>query len=80
VVHHVSDVTEIKTKFGKQTSKRDLTLADKTGYSCTLTLWGKQAENWQGLDNPVIATKGLRLSDFGGALLSLRNEKSIHAS
>jgi len=80
VVHHVSDITEIKTKLGKITSKRELTLVDKSGCSCTLTLWGKQAENWQTMDSPVVATKGLKLGDYGGALLSLRDENSIHAS
>jgi replication factor A1 len=80
VVHHVSDITEIKTKLGKLTPKRELTLVDKSGHSCLLTLWGKQAENWQAMDNPVIATKGLKLGDFGGTLLPLRNESSIHVS
>ena len=80
MVHHVSDITEIKTKLGRLTPKRELTLVDKSGYSCMLTLWGKQAENWQTMDKPVIATKGLKLSDFGGTRLSLENENSIHPS
>ena len=80
VVHHVSDISEIKTKLGKLTAKRELSLVDKSGYSCMLTLWGKQAENWQAMDNPVIATKGLKLGDFGGLLLSPTNEILIHGS
>lgn len=80
MVHHVSDITEIKTKLGKITPKRELTLVDKSGYSCTLTLWGKQAENWQTMDKPVIATKGLKLGDFGGSLLSLEIGNYIHPS
>ena len=74
MVQRVGDISEIKTKLGKLTSKRELTLVDKSGYSCMLTLWGKQAENWQAMDNPVIATKGLKLGDFGGSLLSPRHE------
>lgn len=74
MVQHVNDIAEIKTKLGKLTAKRELTLVDQSGYSCMLTLWGKQAENWQTMDNPVIATKGLKLGDFGGPSLSPRNE------
>ncbi|ERL93693.1 hypothetical protein D910_10980 [Dendroctonus ponderosae] len=32
----------------------------------TLTLWGAQAENFDGSGNPVIALKGARISEFGG--------------
>jgi replication factor A1 len=66
VVHKVQDVQEILTKQGKQLSKRELTLADRSGYTCQLTLWGKQAEQWAHDDNPVVACKGLKVSDFGG--------------
>ncbi|KAG8779548.1 Replication factor A protein 1 [Serendipita sp. 397] len=66
VVHKVNDVAEIQTKQGKQLSKRDITLVDDSGHSCQCTLWGKQAEQWNHHNNPVVAFKGLKLSDFGG--------------
>lgn len=69
VVHKVQDVQEIVTKQGKQLAKRELTLADRSGYTCQLTLWGKQAEQWTHDDNPVVACKGLKVSDFGGKRL-----------
>ena len=46
--------------------KRDLTLVDKSQYSVRLTLWGKQAETFAADDLPVIAFKGVKVSDFGG--------------
>ena len=70
VVHKVNDVAEITTKQGKQLSKRELTLVDRSNYSCQLTIWGKQAEQWVHQDNPVVSCKGLKLSDFGGRQFS----------
>lgn len=36
-----------------------------------LTLWGKQAESFDGNDQPVIAFKGVKVGDFGGRSLSM---------
>ena len=33
-----------------------------------LTLWGKQAEQYNAEDSPVIAFKGVKVGDFGGTL------------
>jgi replication factor A1 len=41
-------------------------MVDETGYACRLTLWGKQAESYNALDQPVIAFKGVKVSDFNG--------------
>ena len=49
-----------------QISKRELTLVDKSGFSVRLTLWGKQAEQYNVEDIPVIAFKGVKVGDFGG--------------
>jgi replication factor A1 len=49
-----------------QIPKRELTLVDKTGFSVRLTLWGKQAEQYNIEDTPVIAFKGVKVGDFGG--------------
>lgn len=32
----------------------------------TLTLWGAEAENFDGTNNPVVVVKGARISEFGG--------------
>ena len=47
--------------------KRELTLVDKSGFSVRMTLWGKQAEQYNAAEpNPVIAFKGVKVGDFGG--------------
>ena len=52
---------------GVQASKRELTLVDRSNSSIRLTLWGKQAETYEHDGaNPVIAFKGVRISDFQG--------------
>ena len=41
-------------------------------FQISLTLWGKQAEDFDGSSNPVVAVKGARISEFnGGKSLSL---------
>ncbi|KAJ3030886.1 Replication factor A protein 1 [Rhizophlyctis rosea] len=71
VVRETGDVTEIIAKTTQRpTKKRELTICDQSGYEVRLTLWGQQAENFDGSDNPVIAVKGARVNDFGGRSLS----------
>ncbi|ORY52620.1 replication factor-a protein [Rhizoclosmatium globosum] len=62
---------------GKQLSKRDCTLADESGHSCRLTIWGTQAETSDGSSNPVYIMKGLRVNDFGGRSLSVSGGASL---
>ncbi|XP_003381428.1 replication protein ADNA-binding subunit, partial [Trichinella spiralis] len=45
--------------------KRDLFLIDDTKTAITLTLWGNEAENFKQHGHPIIAVKGVRISDFG---------------
>ncbi|KAH3857539.1 hypothetical protein DPMN_100149, partial [Dreissena polymorpha] len=71
VVKSMSDVTSITTKQNKELTKREVQLADQSGMVVNLTLWGNDAENFKGEDNPVLACKGCRLSDWGGRSLSL---------
>lgn len=49
-----------------QIPKRELTLVDKSQFAVRLTLWGKQAEQYNAEPNAVIAFKGVRVGDFGG--------------
>ncbi|XP_028417884.1 replication protein A 70 kDa DNA-binding subunit-like [Dendronephthya gigantea] len=71
VCSNIAEVKEVNTRAGKQVSKRDLTLMDSTA-SVTCTLWGKEAENFEKYvgSNPIIAMKGVKVSDFGGRTLS----------
>jgi replication factor A1 len=54
-----------------QIPKRELTLVDKSGFSIRLTLWGKQAEQYNAEDQPIVAFKGVKVGDFGGRSLSM---------
>jgi replication factor A1 len=41
-----------------------------------LTLWGKQAEQYNSEGSPVIAFKGVKVGDFGGNFVSLSSPLS----
>lgn len=41
-------------------------LVDNSGFGVRLTLWGKQAEQYNDSDNPVIAVKGVKVGDYQG--------------
>ena len=53
-----------------QITKRDIQLVDRSGKVVNLTLWGSEAEAFDGSSCPVIALKGCKVSDFGGRSLS----------
>ncbi|SJL00911.1 related to Replication factor A protein 1 [Armillaria ostoyae] len=73
IVKECGNVSEIVSKAtSRTTKKRELTLVDQSNYSVRLTLWGKQAEQYQyESEQPVIAFKGVRVGDFGGRSLSM---------
>ncbi|KAK0482537.1 hypothetical protein IW261DRAFT_1468227 [Armillaria novae-zelandiae] len=73
IVKECGIVSEIMSKAtSRTTKKRELTLVDQSSYSVRLTLWGKQAEQYQyESEQPVIAFKGVRVGDFGGRSLSM---------
>ncbi|XP_037323164.2 replication protein A 70 kDa DNA-binding subunit-like isoform X1 [Pungitius pungitius] len=70
VCKSAEDVSRITTKTSREVSKRALHLIDPTGKEVTATLWGEEAEKFDGSQQPVVAIKGARLSDFGGRSLS----------
>ena len=43
-----------------------------------LTLWGKQAEQYNAPDNPVLAFKGVKVGDFGGRSLSMSSSSAMY--
>jgi replication factor A1 len=48
--------------------KRELVLCDRSNTSIKLTLWGKQAEQYNVEEAyPVIAFKGVKVGDFQGS-------------
>ncbi|KAF9577921.1 Replication factor A protein 1 [Lunasporangiospora selenospora] len=75
VIAVVKEVGELSNNISQKTNrpviKRDLMLVDTTGFVTRLTLWGNQAETFQiAGSNPVIAFKGVSVSDYGGKSLN----------
>lgn len=72
VVKHVADLsTVIGRQSNKEVKKRDVQLVDESRVLVRLTLWGNDAETFDGSSNPVLVVKGCRLSDWGGRSLSV---------
>eukprot|EP00118_Oscarella_pearsei_P026443 m.309911 g.309911 ORF g.309911 m.309911 type:complete len:619 (+) comp48548_c0_seq1:47-1903(+) len=77
ILKNVGDSVQITARSsGRQVTKRDLVLMDKTG-SVTSTIWGEDANTFEGEAGVVIAVKGARVSDFGGRCLSVSSGGAI---
>ncbi|ESN95542.1 hypothetical protein HELRODRAFT_114692 [Helobdella robusta] len=81
VIAVVKDCGDLKVvtqrQSNKEIKKRDITLVDQSKVQVTLTLWGDYAESFKAEGNPVLAIKGVRLTDFGGRSLSQSNNSQI---
>eukprot|EP00752_Nemacystus_decipiens_P010206 g9095.t2 len=78
VVKNVEDYGTIITRAGKETGKRNMTLVDDSCTEISMTLWGsigQSSEGWEG--NPVVAFKGVKLSEYGGRSLSAFSSSTI---
>uniref|UniRef100_A0A670JTU0 Replication protein A subunit n=1 Tax=Podarcis muralis TaxID=64176 RepID=A0A670JTU0_PODMU len=72
------DLTKITIKSSnREVLKRVVHLMDMTGKGVNVTLWGNDAENFDGSKQPVVAIKGVKVSDFGGRTLSVVSSSSI---
>eukprot|EP00092_Neocalanus_flemingeri_P017032 GFUD01018420.1.p1 GENE.GFUD01018420.1~~GFUD01018420.1.p1 ORF type:complete len:627 (+),score=162.12 GFUD01018420.1:60-1940(+) len=66
----VGDLTNLVSRAGKELTKREITLVDRSATEVSLTLWGTTAENFEGAGSPIVAAKGCRVSDFNGVSVS----------
>ena len=82
IVKECGDLAEIVSKTTQRTSKkRDLVLVDSSSSSINVTLWGNQAVTFNMMSqNPVVAIKGARVSDYQGRSLNLSNSSSLTIS
>lgn len=72
VVKSFGEVSTIVTKAtNKELTKREITLVDDSNASINCTLWGKQAEDFDGSENPVVLVKSAKLGDYNGRTLSV---------
>ncbi|KAI0784367.1 hypothetical protein C8Q75DRAFT_779893 [Abortiporus biennis] len=77
VVTDIASPSEFTNRLGRQSVKREITLVDRSGFSVRCTLWGKHAENFNHPGNPIVALKGVKVSDFGGRSLSTTGAVAI---
>lgn len=66
-----SDLSSIITKSNRKVSKREIQLVDRSHCVVSCTLWGAEAEGFDGSNFPVLAIKGAKVSDFGGRSLNV---------
>lgn len=80
VIGVIKSTADIQTVTGRTTAKefvkRDLVLIDEKA-SIIISLWGQQAELFNGSTHPVVAFKGIRISDYRGRSLSCLNTTLI---
>ena len=70
VVKSAADcVTITSSRTQKELQKRDVVLVDKSLTEVGLTLWGATAQNFDGTNNPILAIKGAKVSDYNGVSL-----------
>ncbi|XP_029834399.3 replication protein A 70 kDa DNA-binding subunit [Ixodes scapularis] len=72
--------TVVRRANNQELKKRDVSLVDKSSAEVSLTLWGDQAEAFDGSNNPVIAVKGVRVSDFSGVSLSMIGSSQLQVN
>lgn len=73
IVQEVGEVQKLISKRnGQELLKADVTIIDDTGVQVRLTLWGNSATNaaQSFKDQPVVASRRARVSDYGGKTLS----------
>ena len=70
VVLEIGIMTSIRTKLGENRDKMNLTIADESGYSTSITVWGTEMCNSiQKLAKvgDVVALKSCRINDYNGS-------------
>ena len=68
------DLVDLQTKAGKNLTKREIVLMDRTATCVSLTLWGNTAQNFNGVGNPIVAAKNAKVS---GMSLKLDFHKNV---
>ncbi|XP_076823826.1 replication protein A 70 kDa DNA-binding subunit-like [Clavelina lepadiformis] len=81
IVKSVDELSTIMIKSQNREAKvRKFSLVDQSGAEIRVTLWGKEAENFDGSSNPVVALKGAKVSDFGNCSLSTVSTTTLSIS
>ncbi|XP_044742853.1 replication protein A 70 kDa DNA-binding subunit [Chrysoperla carnea] len=67
VCKEAGECVHFNSRAGKALIKREIQLVDESQCSINLTLWGKEAEDFDGSSQPVIAIKGAKINEFMGS-------------
>jgi len=60
------DAVNLVSKAGRDLVKREVVLVDQSDHAITLTLWGEEAKNFNGADQPVLMVRGAKISEYMG--------------
>lgn len=73
VCRDVGELNQFTAKSsGRELKKRDITLVDNSNAAVNVTLWGKDAEDFNDYGQPVLLIKGGKINEFnGGKSISL---------
>lgn len=78
ILKDVGAASNFTSKAGRELTKRDVTIVDRSSTTITMTLWGeKTGVVTEGDVGGVLAVKGARVGDFGGRSLSTSNSSDI---
>lgn len=66
IVKETSDLTNLTSKAGRELTKREVTLMDQSEAAITLTLWGEEAKNFNGFEQPILLVKGAKIGEYNG--------------
>ncbi|KAF5404287.1 Replication protein A subunit [Paragonimus heterotremus] len=78
IVHEAGEMQTIMAKTSqRELRKRELGLVDSSQCLVRLTLWGEEAENFDGSRHPAIVIKGAKVSDFNGRSLSVSTTSTV---
>nr|KAF6417008.1 replication protein A1 [Molossus molossus] len=78
ICKNYEDAIKITVKSNnREVSKRNIYLMDMSGKMVSATLWGEDADKFDGSRQPVMAIKGARVSDFGGRSLSVLSSSTV---
>ena len=70
MIQNIEDVVDMVSKANKPLTKRNVLVADDSGCSVNLTVWGESARDFKATVGQIIAVKNCTLSSFDGRTIS----------
>ncbi|OAF69684.1 hypothetical protein A3Q56_02575 [Intoshia linei] len=77
VIHKVDDIVIVNSKNGKNLSKRNVVIVDKSNLLITCTLWDEMAINLEYDDHPVIIIKSAKMGYYNGLQLTVSGNSQL---